>query len=361
MHQAKATTLMIPGPGPHTIVLTSDLPVLTGPLTVDGYSQPGARAATSTSPAELMIAIDASGALRGVEIGAGVELRGLAIHSAQAENVFIEGGGNVVAGNHIGTNLAGDAADQYDGCNVTIYSAGNLVGGDAFADRNVIARNAIGTNLAGGLGLGNGQSGIRIDSGYNQVGEEDGASMNTIAYNGDDGVTITATATGNTVVRNLIFVNGTSSDDLGIDLGDDGVTANDGDDVDTGANELLNHPLITAANAPDGTVAWKVDGLGSSFFLLEFYASTLCDGSASGEGQRYLGSVVVQTNSKGRAAGLTATTTPPVAGDYITMTATRKQLVPVVPTTPSDVLDHGPLFTSVLLETSEFSPCRLVN
>jgi hypothetical protein len=34
------------------------------------------------------------------------------------------------------------------------------------------------------------------------------------------------------LVNNLIFVNGTSDDDVGIDLGLDGVTANDSDDVD---------------------------------------------------------------------------------------------------------------------------------
>ena len=68
------------------------------------------------------------------------------------------------------------------------------------------------------------------------------------------------------LVRNLIFVNGTSNDDLGIDLDDDGVTANDADDVDTGANDLHNHPLITAVHVPAGTVAWTVDGLRAPAF-----------------------------------------------------------------------------------------------
>jgi hypothetical protein len=88
--------------------------------------------------------------------------------------------------------------------------------------------------------------------------------MNTIAYNGEDGIAIEDSATGNTVVRSLIFVNGTSSDDLGIDLAADGVTGNDRQDGDTGPNELLNHPVVTAADATDGTVDWTLEGLPST-------------------------------------------------------------------------------------------------
>jgi hypothetical protein len=97
--------------------------------------------------------------------------------------------------------------------------------------------------------------------------------MNTIAYNGEDGVAIEGTAPANTLVRNLIFVNGTSTDDVGIDLDADGVTANDGDDVDSGPNDLLNHPLITAVDTAAGTVGWTLDGLESTNYRLEFYAS----------------------------------------------------------------------------------------
>ena len=51
----------IAGPGPHTIALGGDLPTLGGPVTIDGYSETGARQATRTRAAELMIAIDAGG------------------------------------------------------------------------------------------------------------------------------------------------------------------------------------------------------------------------------------------------------------------------------------------------------------
>src|SRR5215216_6029689 len=99
----------IPGAGLHTITLASDLPGLSDPVTIKGYSQPGAVRATSTTPAEPAIEIDAGNVNvnRGLDIGGSdIEVRGLAIHSAQGANVFIERD-VVLAGNHLGTDPAG--------------------------------------------------------------------------------------------------------------------------------------------------------------------------------------------------------------------------------------------------------------
>ena len=64
---------------------------------------------------------------------------------------------------------------------------------------------------------------------------------NTIANNGGDGVTVVSNgATGNRIEKNSIHDNV----GLGIDLGDDGVTANDNDDSDSGPNNLQNYPTI---------------------------------------------------------------------------------------------------------------------
>jgi len=151
--------------------------------------------------------------------------------------------------------------------------------------------------MDGALGLGNGRNGIQITGDDNSIGDDLGGSMNTIAYNGEDGGAIEGTAARNSVVQSLIFVNGTSTDDIGIDLAADGVTDNDGDDVDTGPNDPLNHPLITAVDATAGTVDWTLDGLELTSYRL---ASPFCDGSGNGDGQRYLGAINVMTNEKGR-------------------------------------------------------------
>src|SRR5580704_3737658 len=50
----------IPGTGPFKISPASDLPVLTVPGTIDGYTQPGSSPATATSPAHIEIQIDGS-------------------------------------------------------------------------------------------------------------------------------------------------------------------------------------------------------------------------------------------------------------------------------------------------------------
>src|SRR4051812_42897417 len=52
----------IPGPGVHTIAPTSTMPDVTGPVTIDGYTQPGARPNTLADGdnAALMIQIDAT-------------------------------------------------------------------------------------------------------------------------------------------------------------------------------------------------------------------------------------------------------------------------------------------------------------
>ena len=168
----------IPGAGAHKITLSADLPVLTQPVTIKGYSQPGAVKATSTTPAEPAIEIDAGNAYRGLDLsGNRIEVNGLAIHSAEGENVSVKGQDNVVAGNHIGTNRVGDeavfAVTHVTQHNVHVYyGSGNVIGGPRDVDRNVIAgalievalttgenevaNNRIGTNATGDTGLGHG-------------------------------------------------------------------------------------------------------------------------------------------------------------------------------------------------------------
>jgi hypothetical protein len=280
--------------------------------------------------------------------------------------------GNRVLGNLIGTDINGTAplgngsplgvqAVILAGANDSTIGghqegAGNVIaanGGDGIdinGDNNQILGNAIGTNMNGDPGLGNSGNGIQIAAGTgNDIGDAFGASMNTVAYNVQDGVVIEGSAAENTVVRNLIFANGTGDDDLGIDLAADGVTDNDIEDLDTGPNDLLNHPLVRSADAATGTIAWGLQGLPSTSYRLEFYASPVCNASDTGEGQWYLGATNVTTDGKGEAASSTQTATAPAAGDHVTMTATRRTVSGPLP---------GPL-SAELHETSEFSPCEV--
>lgn len=139
----------------------------------------------------------------------------------------------------------------------------------------------------------------------------------------------------NTIRRNAIFSNG----GLGIDLGADGVTPNDPGDPDPGPNTLQNFPVVTSArNVTSGTpIRGTLNSTASTRFTLDFFASPVCDATTHGEGQRFVRSVAVTTDSSGDAA-FNVVASPAVAvGQQITATAT------------------GPASG-----TSEFSQCRTV-
>ena len=197
----------------------------------------------------------------------------------------------------------------------------------------VVEGNFIGTDATGvGPLLGNGESGVEIaDGDQNEIGDAQ-AQGNTIAHNGSDGVTVTA-GQGNSIRRNSIHDNGL----LGIDLGADGPTANDFLDQDSGPNQLQNGPAVNAATATD--VTWELDSLPNTDYRLEFYASSSCDPSGSGEAETYLDTLDVTTDANGHADGVEPVA--PGSGVHVTMTATK-------------------LSGQAVRQTSEISPCRLV-
>ena len=143
----------------------------------------------------------------------------------------------------IGTNALGTAAltNNERGILISAGSTGNTVGGTTVAARNVISGNTlqgvlidgagtnnntisgnyIGTNAAGNAAVANGQGGIAIanSAANNIIGGTVTGAGNRIARNAGgtagDGVSVTsATSTGNSILRNEIFLNS----GLGIDL-----------------------------------------------------------------------------------------------------------------------------------------------
>ena len=87
----------------------------------------------------------------------------------------------------------------------------------------------------------------------------------------------TAAATGNRILGNSVFDNGT----LGIDLGLAGVTANDSGDGDAGADTLQNFPVLTAGQ---GGVDGTLDSRPQSSYRIEYSLSPSCDPSGNGKG-----------------------------------------------------------------------------
>jgi hypothetical protein len=226
------------------------------------------------------------------------------------DGVFIAGTGTL--GNEIGGALAGEG-------NVISGNIGSGVFIAQGASSNRIRGNLVGTDATGQLAVPNRGDGVLIsDSGAatcdaNTIGGTGPGSGNVIAFNDDNGVEVSGSLDNrqNTIRGNRIFANGL----LGIDLGDDGVTANDPGDADTGHNDLQNYPVLATAESTGGTttVTGSLDSLPNGIFLVSFYASSSCDPSGFGEGEVFLGTDTVSTDGSGGgpfAAVLPAATPP---------------------------------------------------
>jgi CSLREA domain-containing protein len=238
--------------------------------------------------------------------------------------VSIEWGGatgNVVQGNYIGTNVQGTwtLGNSWSGVNISDLASNNMIGGAATEARNIISGNGvagvriwhngvpgnrvqgnyIGTGVSGTESLGNAQAGVLFgsDADDNFVGGADSGEANLIAHNGGAGVGVSS-GINNLVSCNSIVDNG----GLGIDLANDGVTANDVGDSDTGPNNLQNFPVLTSVTigGSSTTIAGTLDSTAETF-TLEFFYSTAADSTGYGEGASFLGSTMVTTDGSGNA------------------------------------------------------------
>ncbi len=357
-----------------TIRPDSQLPTMTDPVTMDAYTQQGASPNTLAEGNDAVLKVKLNGSNAGTSanpspnglvIGGTSEstIKGLVIHRFGGNGVRITGTGatgNKVEGNFIGTNEEG-TIDNGNGIGVLIHDAPHsTVGGTRPEMRNVISGsdlqgvfilgsgsegtrvegNYIGTTAEGSGDLGNTEAGVFIaQSTNNAVGGIAGGAGNLIAHNGGGGVSVNSgLTTGNTFLSNSIFSNG----DLGIDLGADGVTANDTDDTDTGPNNLQNFPVLSSAVRSNATGLTTVFGTLNSAPSLDYVVQCfLTDGAPApdhGEGPVLLDTEVVTTDANGDADFFCHSFLPQVGqvpGQTVSATAT-------------DILTTG--------DTSEFSP-----
>lgn len=274
--------------------------------------------------------------------------------SGNDTGIVVSGMGNLIQGNYIGVDSTGSAGlgNISDGIFIS-DAAETVVGGTSAGARNVISGNGgsgillqgandgfiqgnlIGLNAAGISGIPNSVDGIQVLDGVgNSIGGTANTAGNTIAFNAGKGINLIQ-GFSNAILGNSIFSNG----DLGIDLNNDGVTANDPDDLDVGPNSLQNFPILDSANQEAGNtrVIGSLQSVNSSQYRIEFFSSVSCDPAGNGEGQRFLGFLIVATDAAGVANfDLLLPLVP--AGQVITATAT-------------DTMDNN---------TSEFSPCMPV-
>jgi len=252
---------------------------------------------------------------------------------------------NNVFDNYVGTDITGtvDLGNIHDGVYIGEGAHdnvvdGNLISGNDFEGVCIVGyhaaiqpftyANTVGNNIIGLdinlLPLGNTRDGVSIGIyGTSQEGYaiDNIVVMNTIAHNGRNGVLVWEHGSNPiNADRNWITQNSTYSNTmLGIDLGDNNVTANDPADPDVGANEEVNFPVIASAvysggqTTISGTVDIDTDPTQATVEL--FRVST--DPSGYGEGQTYLGFAMPD------AAGNWSVIVPGlIAGDTVTATTT---------------------------------------
>jgi CSLREA domain-containing protein len=342
--------IAVPIRGEILITPATPLPTITQPLTINGYSQSGTRINDDTSFSNAVLRIRLSGQAQGAsssglrvcapdvtlqglsitDFGVAVRIGNTGTGDCLATNTRVLGNfigltssGVTVAGNDTGifartASIIGDASNGhrnvFAGGNSIILS-GQITNGSSI-NGNLFGLTRGGADVTGGIvAIATGQSASNIVIG--------GLSPNTIR-NYQRGFSVESTSRGIDLANNRISASGI----LGIDLGGDGFTPNDVDDIDSGANDRQNFPEITAANRVPGGLA--LSGLldighpGGLVYSLTTYASPACHPGGHGDGARILGQTNRTVSSTAESFNYTQATTDPLPpGTVITMTATR--------------------------------------
>ncbi len=279
--------------GVATIAPSSTLPAVTAPLVLDAQTQPG----WTSSPIVELNGTNAGTGARGLSVAAAATtIRGFVINRFDDAGIRTSAAGTTIQGNHLGTNPAGTVASPNRHGIHLVSAASATIGGTTTAARNVVA--------------GNRSDGIRIEG----------------------------AVAGTTVRGNSIWGNA----GLGIDLGGDGATANDGALSTVQPNAGMDTPVITRATVGNGALR-IVGHVGSAPNQTAFAGAQVevfvSDASSPiGQGRTFLGTLTATSSGN-----LDGSITPP-AGVTVTEDTTR-----ITATA-----------TSSTAGTSEFSPSFLV-
>lgn len=361
-------------------------PAVAGTLTIDGTTQPGF---STSNPNQVPLIVlmgpgtpATPGTFNGLQFGstassqnnAGI-VRALAIQGFSNGLLFTTPSGsassNTVTGCYIGVARDGSAVGNGSGI-VVEQKAGVTIGGTAttpgVSPGNIISGNTVagivfgsGTGATGivqatstvqGNLIGRNLSGVAVPNGIGInstsqtplaqpiiIGGTTAGQANVIASNTNEGVRVSSANLVTTSIRaNRIFSNG----GLGINLVPttettaNTVTPNDANDPDTGPNTLQNFPVLTsAAESTDGNgapisinIQGTLNSTPSTGFTIDFFRSVTADPSGNGEGEVYLGSSSVTTDSGGNATINATISGNPAGGLNITATATTSAATP---------------------------------
>ena len=322
-------------------------------MTIDGYTQPGAKENTGQvgTDARLLVELSRgnSGTI-GLRIDADdVVVRGLVINCYPESHIEITGGTGIgIEGSFLGTDPSGtlDLEGDDDGGGVNVNEGvGNVMGGTSLAARNLISGNdragivlfgsslddrvknnriegnLIGTKRNGTSPLGK-SAGIGIfRSSGNTVGGTAPGATNTIAFSGSEGVSVfEEESTSNRILGNSIH----SNERLGIDLAGGtekaaGATGNDPGDADIGPDNLQSKAAVTSATNTGGTIAVRgnLNSTPEKTFLLQFFSNP-----GGNDGKTFVAQRSVTTNANGNAPFAFSFAKVIPAGHRVSATAT---------------------------------------
>ncbi|MBI5032474.1 MAG: right-handed parallel beta-helix repeat-containing protein [Chloroflexi bacterium] len=267
------------------------------------------------------------------------------ISGNDGDGVSISSSGNVVSGNHIGTDLTGTVCrgngTYWEG--VTIWAGhDNIIGGNLSGEGNLIAcngvagaritgSNAISNTVVGNVILANQQMGVSVDNGAarNIIGPD-----NIITYNGKNGVIVANSGFTLNFVgpRNVIAYNGRQgvyvSGTGRATISQNSIYANQYLGIEYGA-EFIPRPIITSATC---TGTSNIFGTACPGCIVEVFENSNTDG----EGEAYL------ENAIANASGAFTITVGALNKRYLTATAT-------------DAVDGTSVFSTVFPVTAQFN------
>lgn len=320
----------IAGAGVRTITLASALPTITERVFIDGFTQSGTSRNSGVWGSNMVLRIELNGnnaMATGLTINVtNTRVSGLVMNRFTTTSITINAGANSVNidGNILGLNASG-TANSGSANGVVVFSANNLIGGNSINKRNLIggctampavrisgasavgntiSANCVGLNMAGAV-LGGVQTGVRVEAGatLTTIGSLDVENCNFIGGCTGKGIVVAGAATSGTNIQPNYLEQITG---LPIDLNDDGITANDAGDGDSGANGLQNGAVITRAmtDADGATYAeMSYNGVANRTYRVDAYHTSTPNASGRGGATNFLGRLQITTNASGNWTG----------------------------------------------------------
>jgi RTX calcium-binding nonapeptide repeat (4 copies) len=252
-------------------------------------------------------------------------------------------GGNMVEGNYIGTNAAGNAAlvpSPNNGQDIGIWASASMnsaISGNLLSGLNGalvlvaspgcrVQGNLIGTDAAGSLAIPN-NFGINVGSNNDLIGGTTPGAGNIIAFSNGPGIWVLG-GTGASIEGNSIYGNSGLGIILGTDSNGDPLSVPLANDSlgHIGPNNFENYPMLNSATSSDtstsvsGTFSEAAEP--STTITLDFYANASGSSTTYGQGQTYLGSRTVITDNTGNVSFSAALAVGNLANQWISATAT---------------------------------------